>query len=1773
MKALPLLLLLSLPLHAQRQTEDLGRGVVAMRTGNDSTYVSWRMLGSDEDDISFNLYRRINGGAGVKLNGAPLVTTTDYQDSPGSGALNGSPVGYYVRPVIDGSEQPASATYTLPTNAPIERYFEIPFTTDPGPDGPYDTKFAWVGDFDADGEYDFLCDRLSTLGANEQFLEAYLQDGTFLWRMHMGPTSAIQSDIYRPGAAAISTGDGDNVTCFDLDGDNHAEAIVRTANGVSVTNASGTTVTQITAPNDTDQFLTVIDGMTGAEINSAPVPNDWSQHGTLQSKCFIAYLDGKNPSIILYGYNRASNGTFYRQWTAWDYVAGSLVQRWTWAQDPAVHPGSEGHQIRIADVDNDGRDELVDIGHVMDDDGTQLYVTELTHGDRFHVADINPLRPGLETFAIQQNNPTFLATAYMKSGDGFMHDKWYAAGLVDVGRGLTADIDQNHLGMEMFSTQPNIYNAEGEVIHSNHPFPYEGLWWDGDTGREFIAGANGTGTSPIIDKFNPATGGNNRLYSVYNDGVRTSYGGRPAFWGDILGDWREELVLVRSDYSGLRLFTTTTPADDRRRTLMHNAQYRVQTTTKGYVQASYVDYYLGFETTEDPPQPIDDTDHTWVGTVPTFDATTCPPGDSILFDLSGNNASPVVLTGTLIPSKVKVFSPIDYTFDGALGSLSGDMDLLKSGAGSLHITGSHSYTGSTEVWDGALVIDGSLDHSPVTIHGGIWGAPLARGETGGRLGGSGTIDQAVTLAWRGAITPGNGNGDPATLTLNGGLTCGEHTTLSLDISDSGPSDLIAISGDLTLQGTTTLVIHSLAPSLAPATHNLITYTGNFNGSLDAFEVDLPVGTPYTLTDSGGVIQLTIPVTRPSASIHWQGGGNGNAWDLFDTPNFLLDSDPTTFVSGDDVTFDDSGLPNTAVILDGPLSIGDVLVDSSLDYEFSGSGSLTGAGSLTKAGSGTLTIEGDHSFNGPVVLQGGILSVTRLADGGQPSSLGAADASPGNLVLDGGTLRHDGAQTGTNRGIRIEPGGGTLHTPGHSLQLGGTIEGPGALTKSGDGLLIIGGTNSYSGGTFIDDGTLQLASDGANASGLGPGPITFRGGTLSMTDNSGSYNSASYDIIVPAGQSGRLNADSRVYLGGTLSGSGDFTFYTPFVRTDLQGDWSGFTGNLIVVADGDGGDLRIDNTHGFGGSAVDLGPDVWAYYKPTMFSDLTLELGALSGDPAANLLGGPTSGRTLTWRIGGRNTDSTYQGSIADGTSTTALTKTGSGVLTLSGAASHTGDTVVEEGTLRLEGTSSGSDFSIQAGGNLGGTGTITGNLTIATGGGLELNCPSIVGDVSLGSNLVIRSTTNPGPGTHLVGTFTGNTSGDPSVAWAGPGTYAATLSTSGGELNLTLTIPPGTDDDHDMLPDFWELTYFASIDDCHPLDDGDGDGFNNWIEWKADTDPTNGSSIPNGTTLNRSTADGTGFDGALCEVNYSGAYDGGFYTDDQARFRNNCYQNPGVRHYLTVLKFDLSPWAGQSVTEASLNLFVNGSSYQALRTLSLYQGDDSFITPAIGYNAANPFIDDSYTAETDTDTDFEPGTVTTLLTYENGPANTPETIGAGDTGLLAATQSTLDGDGILTLIIHGGASQYLTQADEDPHAANRPTLYLRLPDPPNPDEDSDGLADAWEAQNFGTLAHSATDDNDADGSPNWLEQALDLDPNDPNQRFTAGIESDGLDGLLLTWPNGPDIHFTVESSADLTPPWIEETSIPGSSNPPRLEHAITPSADARFFRVKAAPSP
>lgn len=570
---------------AARPMENLGRGVVAVRSSNTAVLVSWRLLGLDPDGIGFNVYRSTAGGQELKLNSAVLTGGTNFTDSTADLTRSNS---YRVRPVVGGAEQPPSGAFTLTANHAVEPVVRVPLRSG----GP--VKFVWVGDLDGDGEYDYVLDRQTS----PQTLEAYGRDGRFLWSVNMGPNSTNQNNI-EGGSSTINVGHNDGVTVYDFDSDGRAEVALRIANGVRFGN--GTTFTN---SDNNRQFIAILDGMTGAPRATAPVPADYLRDGPMYARFGVGHLDGTRPSLVAFMKNRVGNGGFNLMMGAWQFDGQSLTQQWKWLRGNQNAP--DGHNTRVIDVNGDGTDEVAEIGFVLNGNGTLRYSlgpSGIIHGDRFHIAKMDPSRPGLQGYGVQQDNPSGLREYYYDATSGSIIWRHSASGTADVGRGMAGDIDPRFPGMEVWSFS-GLYNASTnrltEPNTSLRPWPQLGLWWDGDLTMELL----NDGKFEKWDPNNPKpTNSLPRLLNTSGYGaVDASQEVQPTFYGDILGDWREEAVYTNASYNQLIIFTTNHPTSTRLYTLAHNPAYRNAMTLKGYMQSHHVDYFLGAGMSR-PPRP------------------------------------------------------------------------------------------------------------------------------------------------------------------------------------------------------------------------------------------------------------------------------------------------------------------------------------------------------------------------------------------------------------------------------------------------------------------------------------------------------------------------------------------------------------------------------------------------------------------------------------------------------------------------------------------------------------------------------------------------------------------------------------------------------------------------------------------------------------------------------------------------------------------------------------------------------------------------------------------------------------------------------------------------------------------------------------------------------------------------------------------------------------------------------------------------------------------
>jgi len=586
---------------AQRQMEKLGRGVVAINQGNGKVYVGWRMLGTDPENIAFNVYRN-----NTRVNSQPITESTNLIDNDGS-----TSAAYTVRAVISGSEGEPSK----PARVWSQNYLSIPLQT---PEGctPND---ASVGDLDGDGEYEIVLHQSPRGRDNSQrgttgqpIFEAYKLDGTFLWRINLGRN-------IREGAHYTQ------FMVYDLDGDGKAEFACKTADGTI--DGKGKVIGDANADYrneggyilDGPEFLTIFDGLTGAELattdyipargNVSGWGDDYGNRVDRFLAC-IAYVDGQRPSLIM------CRGYYTRAvLAAWNFRDGKLTRVWTFDSDDGTpgnkdYRGQGNHNLSVGDVDGDGKDEIIYGACAIDDDGKGLYTTGLGHGDAMHLSDIDPDRPGLEVFAIHENPHHPYGANLLDAATGKVI---WGLQLRDPGRGLAMDIDPRYKGYECWTNNSDgLYSCKGEKISDAKPTSCNmGIWWDGDLLREILDGSSprrrgGGQGGAFIDKWDYTNGTVTRLLNggdydcLTNNGTKAN----PCLYADILGDWREEVIWRTRDGRELRIFTTTIPTDRRFYTFMHDPIYRLSVAWQNvaYNQPAQTGFYMG-DGMMAPPRP------------------------------------------------------------------------------------------------------------------------------------------------------------------------------------------------------------------------------------------------------------------------------------------------------------------------------------------------------------------------------------------------------------------------------------------------------------------------------------------------------------------------------------------------------------------------------------------------------------------------------------------------------------------------------------------------------------------------------------------------------------------------------------------------------------------------------------------------------------------------------------------------------------------------------------------------------------------------------------------------------------------------------------------------------------------------------------------------------------------------------------------------------------------------------------------------------------------
>ncbi|MBQ7662281.1 MAG: rhamnogalacturonan lyase [Prevotella sp.] len=595
------------------KTEALDRGVVAVRLPDDKVAVSWRILSDDHKHEAFDVYRN-----GERLTAQPMTKGGAFfiDEKP----LKNEDATYEVRVTNakHGTVAPVGS-FSLCSDAPIG-YFTIPLST---PQGEGRTRYtandASVGDVDGDGQYEIFLkweptdahDNAHDGMTSPTIFDCYRLNGERLWRINMGRN-------IRSGAHYVP------FMVYDFDGDGRTEMMVKTADGT--TDGQGNVIGDASVDYRNQkgrilsgpEFITVFDGLTGRALDTKPyIPERgrlaaWGDSKGNRSERYLAavgYLGAKDANGKMTASAMFCRGYYTRTViAAWDWDGKELRNRWTFDTDEpqwAAYAGQGNHNLRVADVDGDGMDELTYGSMAIDHDGKGLYNTGFGHGDAIHL------------LADPKTNRLYIWDCHENKRDGSdLRDA--ATGKVvfqiksrtDVGRAMAADIDPTNYGVEMWSTDSHgVRNMKGEVVstakdpkdpqHDNTliingkylPVNF-GIWWDGDLLRELL-------DHETVWKYNWQEKSIDRLQKFegsFNNWTKSN----PCLSADILGDWREEVIMRNRESTELRIYVTPHPTDYRIDCLMQDIPYRLSVATQnvGYNQPSEAGYYIGPDRTD-----------------------------------------------------------------------------------------------------------------------------------------------------------------------------------------------------------------------------------------------------------------------------------------------------------------------------------------------------------------------------------------------------------------------------------------------------------------------------------------------------------------------------------------------------------------------------------------------------------------------------------------------------------------------------------------------------------------------------------------------------------------------------------------------------------------------------------------------------------------------------------------------------------------------------------------------------------------------------------------------------------------------------------------------------------------------------------------------------------------------------------------------------------------------------------------------------------------------
>ena len=1300
------LLSLTLSLFAQRTTDKLDRGLVAVPGSSGGTLVSWRIFGEEYYDTEYNIYRN-----GTKLNDAPLKVS-NFTDVSGSSQNQ-----YQVAAVVRGVEQEKSKAVSRWNSGYLE-FAVKPLYSRRGTNitNSYEVNDIALADVDGDGVAEFLVkrnyspDKMSVSNDSAyNHIECYNIKGERLWYIDLGPNMVSGPDEQYDAVG------------YDWDGDGKAEVLMRGADNMIIHCSDGSTVNvgsmtvntrntvnqsdgNLAYTNTGNEYLLYIEGATGkpypigpsgALWMSYPLPrgsaSDWGDgYGHRSTKHYFGapFLDGRHPFIFL---GRGCYTKHHMKAFSVNPTTHALSLYWEWSSGGSgVYFGQGFHNFGIADVDWDGRDEIVFGSMVIDDNGKGLSSTGLGHGDAQHCSDFDPYRHGQEIFTCNEDRPA------MNYRDATTSKIYYRLqSTADDGRAICGNFSDLYPGCIGHSSQSGVVSTVADKVISGAPSGFAmnfRIYWDGDLLEEALDGASSREGASRVFKADGTT-----VFTANGTANCNWTKNTPSATGDIIGDWREEIIARTTDNKYIRVYTTNIYTPWRNYSLWHDHQYRqgMVWESVGYNQPPHASYFLGeLENITVAPPPLTMTNRTEIGNNGTISAE---QNDQHIIVCETNNteikvadgASPHIATFN-VPSWIQgtnsasttnpVIKKTYYECNVTGGSFAGDMRLVKQGDGILNLPKVNMlYTGPTDIWAGVVNFDGTMKNSVV------WLNRFAE------LNSDGGEFKALKLDYDSRLRPGRADNQGTVSADSIGLGFGSRIVFDI-YNDGLKADLIK-SGKLSIEKKNwNYGPKYLTPVFEFVTHfdnqegvaegrYFIGEIGQVIGDLSDIKIEGIINTKKSvLVYEDGKLYLEVKGMRDAASVVWK-GTESNIWDLGISKNFTMTDGEVTesqaFVSGDKVLFDDSA-DSYNVLINGEVEADSIIVDNTKAYSFSGSGSITGQTTLVKRGEGVLTIRTDNSYKGGTRISGGAISVSSLSNSTQAlGNLGSVNTIASKMIIENGAeLRTTAAVTQGSAMSVLGDEGGVINNS-NDYAVAAAISGTN-LMKKGSGWMKLNVNNTSLNRLIINGGTVQCVSCNTPAK-----TVEFRNGTLSENTGTG------YSIDVAANGKGTWNLVNDANYSNKITGKGTLTISCPVrsggsgantwyaTRTRISGNWSDFEGTIVAKSNGDpGGRFTLDNGYGMpkGTFEIPSGVEVQNSAKTYRIGKLTGS-GNLGGVCSFSSSG--TSGSN-TWEVG--NDESWSWSGRVTGSGTTFV-KVGSGKMTVRGVWNNTGSVRINEGEL------------------------------------------------------------------------------------------------------------------------------------------------------------------------------------------------------------------------------------------------------------------------------------------------------------------------------------------------------------------------------------------------------------------------------------------------------------------------------------------------------------